>query len=153
MTTTLLTKKSMIGVLLASLVFIGMSFSFAFAATDDDDAPIVGKAKITESKALAIAQKAYTGKGKFTDIELEMEKGILVYGVEYTESDGNEVDVKVNAKTGAVVVVESDKDEPIDDDDDEGDDEDDDKRIANKHTLINLLNQLIALLKQQMAHN
>ena len=151
MTTTLLTKKSMIGVLLASLVFIGMSFSFAFAATDDDDAPIVGKAKITESKALAIAQKAYTGKGKFTDIELEMEKGILVYGVEFTESDGNEVDVKVNAKTGAVVVVESDKDEPIDDD--EGDDEDDDKRIANKHTLINLLNQLIALLKQQMAHN
>lgn len=145
MTTTLLTKKSMIGVLLASLVFAGLSFSFAFAATNDDDAPIVGKAKITESKALAIAQKAYTGKGKFTDIELEMEKGILVYGVEYTESDGNEVDVKVDAKTGAVVVVESDKDEPIDDD--EGDSEGD-GRTAKMQTLINLLNQLIALLKR-----
>ena len=145
MTTTLLTKKSMIGVLLASLVFAGLSFSFAFAATNDDDAPIVGKAKITESKALAIAQKTYTGKGKFTDIELEMEKGILVYGVEYTESDGNEVDVKVDAKTGAVVVVESDKDEPIDDD--EGDSEGD-GRTAKMQTLINLLNQLIALLKR-----
>lgn len=45
-----------------------------------------------------------------------MEGDVLVYVVEFTESDGNEVDVKLNAKTGAVVLIESDKDEIEDDD-------------------------------------
>lgn len=146
MTNALRTKRSMLLTLVASLIFLGSSFSFAFAANDDDDAPIVGKAEITESKALSIAEKTYTGSGKFTDIELEMENGVLVYAVEYTETDGNEVDVKIDAKTGKVVVVESDRDEA--EDDDEGDDEDDDERTAKMQTLINLLNQLIALLKR-----
>ena len=128
-----------------TLVLLGMTFSFAFAENDDE--PIVGKAEISESAALAVADKAYTGDGKFTDIELEMEKGVLVFAVEYTENDGNEVDVKVNAKTGAVMVVESDRDEPIDDD--LGDDEDEDNKTSKMQTLINLLTQLIALIKQQ----
>ncbi len=134
---------------LLALMILGASFSFAFAATDDADEPIVGTAKISESKALGIAEAAYTGNGKFTDIELEMEKGVLVYAVEYTESDGNEVDVKVDAKTGEVVLVESDRDEAVDDD--INDDDGDENQIAKMHTLINLLNQLIELLKQKGA--
>jgi len=131
------------------LAFLAMTTGFAFAAEDDDE-PIVGTAEISESKALGIAEKAYTGNGTFTDIELEMEKGVLVYAVEYTEKDGNEVDVKLNAKTGAVVVIESDATEPFDDD--EGDtDEDDGDKTARMQTLINLLTQLIALLKTQAA--
>jgi uncharacterized protein YpmB len=117
------------------------------AATDDDEA-IVGTASISESKALSVAEKAYTGSGTFTDIELEMEKGVLVYAVEYTEKDGNEVDVKIDAKTGVVVLIESDKDEAVDDDLDDAD-EDDADTTAKMQTLINLLNQLIALLRQQ----
>lgn len=132
-----------------TLLMMGASFSFVYAANDDDEA-IVGTPRISESKALAIAEKTYTGNGTFTDIELEMEHGVLVYAVEYTEKDGNEVDVKVNAKNGEVVVMESDKNELTDDD--EGDDEDDDNDAnQNKRmqTLINLLTQLIELLHKK----
>ncbi len=142
-------KTSIVQGIAFALMILGASFSFAFAEGNEDGEAIVGTARISESKALSVAEKAYTGTGVFTDIELEMEKGVLVYAVEYTEKDGNEVDVKVNAKTGAVVTIQSDKDEPQDDDmnDDEGDaDKEDTTRMQ---TLINLLNQLIVLLRQQ----
>lgn len=132
-----------------ALLMMGASFSFAYAANDDEEA-IVGTPRISESKALAVAEKTYTGNGTFTDIELEMEHGVLVYAVEYTEKDGNEVDVKVDAKNGEVVVMESDKDELTNDD--EGDDKDDDNDAnQNKRmqTLINSLTQLIELLHKK----
>lgn len=136
---------------LVALLMLGVSYSFAYADKGDKgDGPIVGTPSITESKALAIAEKTYTGKGRFTDIELEMEKGVLVYAVEYTEKDGNEVDVKINAKTGALVVMESDKDEPTDDDkNDDKDDHSDVNKAAKMQTIINLLNQLMDLLRQK----
>jgi len=83
---------------------------------DVADEPIVGSPTISESKAIEIADKAYTGNGKITQTELEMENGVLVYAIEFTESDGNEVDVKINAKTGSVVKIESDKTEVEDED-------------------------------------
>ena len=129
-----------------ALVFAFGAFGVAHAS-DDDDQPIVGTAYISESAALTIAEDAYTGNGRFTDIELEMEGGVLVYAVEYTESDGNEVDVKINAKNGAIVLIESDKDEPVDDD--EGDDEGESEQVGKMQTLINLLNQLLTLLRAQ----
>ena len=138
-----------LSVTLMLLAFLAFTTGIAFAA-DDVDEPVVGKAEISESKALGIAEDAYKGNGAFTDIELEMEHGVLVYGIEYTEKDGNEVDVKVNAKTGAIVVIESDATEA--EDDDVGDtEEDDNTSTARMQTLINLLNQLIALLKAQTA--
>jgi len=90
---------------------------------DDEDEKVTGTAKISEPKAKEIANNAYKGTGTLTDTELEMEKGVLVYAVEFTESDGNEVDVKIDAKTGKVVLIESDSDEG-DMDDDEGDNDD-----------------------------
>ncbi len=131
------------------LMFSFGAFGVARAASDDDQ-PVVGTASISESTALSIAEEKYTGTGKFTDIELEMENGVLVYAVEYTESDGNEVDVKINAKTGAVVLIESDRDEAVDDDANE-DDVDEDERIGRLEMLLNLLNQLLALLRAQQA--
>ena len=152
MTNTLIRKVPLALVGLVALLMLGASFSFAYA--DEKDQPIVGTPSISESKALAVADKAYTGAGTFTDIELEMEKGVLVYTVEYTESDGNEVDVKINAKSGALVLMESDKDEPTDDD--KNDKENDDKDVnkaAKMKTIINLLNQLIDLLRQKSLLN
>ncbi len=140
-------KTRIVQGMIFTLVLLGASCSFALAATDDEGGPIVGTPAISESKALSIAENAYTGDGAFTDIELEMEDGILVYAVEYTEGDGNEVDVKINAKTGTVVLVESDRDEAIDDDVNDTDDDED--QVAKMQTLINLLNQLIVLLRQQ----
>jgi hypothetical protein len=124
------------------------STSLGIAAAEEDNQPIVGTPTISESQALQTANKAYTGTGAFTDIELEMEDGVLVFAVEYTEKDGNEVDVKINAKTGVVVLVESDKDEAVDDDENDVDDAET-ERISNMQTLINLLNQLVALLRQR----
>jgi hypothetical protein len=146
-----ITYRSTIATILALLLLVlGGTFSTARGATSDDtESPVVGTAKITESEALGIAGKAYTGAGKFTDIELEMEADVLVYAIEYTEQDGNEVDVKIDAKTGRVVLVESDKDEAVDDD--QNDTEGDDVQVTKMQSLINLLNQLIALLKLQNA--
>lgn len=147
-------KTISVGSVAASLatiiaLFLGASFSFVHAETDDDDARIVGTPRISESTALKIADKTYTGTGKFTDIELEMEDNVLVFAIEYTEHDGNEVDVKIDAKTGKVVLVESDKDELVDDDLGDEEDEEGSNEEANKQVLINLLTQLIALLKKQ----
>ncbi len=137
-----------VGLSLALFAVFGFVANSAFAANDDADEPIVGTADISESKALQIADKAYTGSGKFTDIELEMEHGVLVYAVEYIEGNGNEVDVKLNADTGAIVVIESEETEdPSDDDDDAEEDDMDD--TAKMQMLINLLNQLLVLLRAQ----
>jgi hypothetical protein len=138
-------KSAVIAML--ALLLLALGASVAFAAEEEDQA-IVGTPAISESSALAAANKAYVGSGVFTDIELEMEQGVLVFAIEYTEKDGNEVDVKVNAKTGIVMLVESDKDEAVDDD---LGDEDEDEKLSNMQTLINLLNQLVALLRQRSA--
>ena len=130
-----------------ALMLFALSFSFALAA--NDDASIVGTPSITESTALGIANKAYTGNGVFTDIELEMENNVLVFAIEYTEKDGNEVDVKVNAKTGAVVLVESDANETVDDDANDTKEDEKSEKIANMQVLLNLLTQLVALLRAQ----
>ena len=142
-------KLPLIATVLVSLVMLGMGFSVALAATDSDDVPIIGSAKISESAALGIANKAYTGRGIFTDIELVMENGVLVFAIEYTEKNDNEVDVKVNANTGAVVLIESDEDELVDDDLNDTKEDDEGEKIANMHTLINLLKQLVELLRHQ----
>ena len=74
---------------------------------------------ISESKAISIAEAEYTGAGQRTDVELEKKQGTTVYAVEFTEGDGNEVDVYVDAETGDVVGMESDATE------EDGEDEDD----------------------------
>lgn len=136
-------------IVIAMLFMFTASFTATFAATDIDDEPTAGTPKIKESTALGIANKAYTGTGTFSDIELETEDGVLVFAIEYTEKDGNEVDIKVDAKTGKVVLIESDKDEAVDDDINDTEEDEEVEKIRNMQTLINLLNQLVAILRQQ----
>lgn len=165
---------AMASIAMVSVITLGLATSFAFAAESDDDEPIVGTADISESEALRIADEAYTGAGSRTDIELEMEDGVLVYEVEYTESDGNQVDVKLNADTGEVVSIESDETEDPNDDMDDAEDENDteednsgiddtdtsrvddsrltstDARVTERmERLINLLQQILDLLDER----
>ncbi len=63
-----------------------------------------------QAKLTAIAKVDAEKVGTITDVELENEDGILVYAIEFTK-DGVETDVKINAETGEVVKIESDKDE------------------------------------------
>lgn len=81
----------------------------------DEVAPKAEPGTMTEAEAIAIADGHYKGNGQRTDIELETEDGVLVYAVEYTERGGNEVDVKINAKTGVLLKIESDESEEDDD--------------------------------------
>jgi len=72
-------------------------------------------AKISEAEAQAIAQKAYTGNGTLNESQLENEDGKIVYGIEFKETNGNEVDIKVDAKTGEIVKTEDDQNETDED--------------------------------------
>src|SRR6476661_6915932 len=56
------------------------------------------KAKITEAQAKAAALAAKPGK--VTEVELEKEDGVVVYGVDITGTDGKQFDVTVDANTG-----------------------------------------------------
>jgi hypothetical protein len=142
------------------LAVLGFTSPFASAAaltqdtdteTNDDNAAIVGTAKLTESEAKTVATKAYTGNGTFKDIELEMDNNVLVYTSEFTEGS-NDVDVKVDANTGAVVTIESNAADSANDD--EGDSVTAASTTAalseKMTTMIDLLNQLIALLKAKI---
>lgn len=143
----------------------GATLAFAQGAYDDDDQPVVGTPTLSEERARTIANDAYTGTGSYSDIELEMEDGVLVYSVEFTERDGNEVDVKINAKTGDVVLIESDRDEAMDDDVGDVEDDDDDTTVGSSTTLdvsnlttaqmeqlLTLLQQLMALMQEQQTN-
>lgn len=76
------------------------------AAEKAEAVQLAPSAKISEAEAQTIARKAYTGSGTLNESQLEDENGRIVYGVEFKEANGNEVDVKVDAKTGEVVKTE-----------------------------------------------
>lgn len=76
-------------------------------------------AKISLTEAINIAEQA-TG-GQSSEAEFEMEKGVAAYEVEITMADHSEVDVLIDAQSGAILSKESEHDK-----DDHGKDHDDD---------------------------
>jgi hypothetical protein len=131
--------------LFVAVLFMGTLFTVV-QADSGSESPIIGTAKLSEAEALVVAKNTYQGAGQFTDIELEMEGGVLVYAVEFTENGGNEVDVKIDAKTGDIVLMESDAEEAVDDDQGDVEEIDGDTSLTRMETLVGLLNQLLALL-------
>ena len=88
-----------------------------------EPASLESEAKISSEEAKKIASGAVDVNivGEITQVELENEDGNVVYAVEFTK-DGTETDVKIDAGTGKVLLVESDQTEPdaeVDDDLDE----------------------------------
>ena len=73
------------------------------------DAVRAEDAKISEGEAIVIALGALniSKDSKLTSVDLETVDGILVYAIEFTK-DGIETDVKINAQTGEVVIIEDD---------------------------------------------
>lgn len=121
------TSPATLGTLAIVLAMSGTAFAFAQSpSAPNTNIPFIGESKegeaaesarlaplatVTESQAVYTAQSAYQGQGTMTDIELEDEDGTIVYGIEFTEANGKEVDVKVDAKTGEVVKIEDDSNE------------------------------------------
>jgi hypothetical protein len=116
-------KKVTVGALIVAFAFLG-AVGVSEAAS-----------KISQSEARDIAEDYYRGNGELTEIVLENEDGDLVYEVEFTESDGNEVDIIIDAYSGDVVGTEDDRTDGDDDDEDDGneDEEDDDELVLYSH--------------------
>ncbi|MBS4196572.1 PepSY domain-containing protein [Lederbergia citri] len=89
---------------------------------DDEQAQLQKEAKITKEESSSIAQTEV--KGEVTDVQLEDEDGVIVYGVEIKDQQGQKNDVKIDAKTGKVLKVEK-ADNETNDDDNDGEQNDD----------------------------
>ncbi len=123
--------KIILAVLVILLVGIGSVFITAFTSSNNAEKSNIDQnsaKQLTadEAKAIAISESASMDIGVVTDVELETESGTRVYSVEFTKGSV-ETDIKIDAKTGDILKVESDLDDGSDDiGDDEDDSEDDD---------------------------
>jgi uncharacterized membrane protein YkoI len=123
-----------------------------------ESAKLASQVDISEGKARQIAEDNYTGNGKITEVQLgneEDDNGVstIIYEIEFTESDGKQVDVKVDAMSGKYLG------EDMEDGEDGGNKSDDTEKVkgangnaniqALQMQLMSLLQQLIALLKAQ----
>ena len=98
-------KKVLIPVL-AVAVLAGGGFTIANA---QGQAALAKQAKITQDEAINAALEKVPGTVE--EVELEDEKGTIVYEIELVSTDGTEHEVKVDAQTGEVLKVEADDDE------------------------------------------
>jgi uncharacterized membrane protein YkoI len=107
----------------------GLSFG-AHASTDckEDKPGLQKRAKITCEQAKAAALR-HAGKGKIVKSELEQAKGKVVYSISIDDGAKDDlVEVKIDAKSGALVEKARDKR-----DRDEQDGKDDDKEGPEQH--------------------
>ena len=83
---------------------------------------------ISESEALDIAEDFHGSSIEVEEIELEYEDGsdVPVYEVEFTDENGDEREILIDAETGDVFGYEEEDEEDDDYEDDEDEDEDDD---------------------------
>jgi len=98
-------KKVLIPVL-AVAVLAGGGFTIANA---QGQAALAKQAKITQDEAINAALEKVPGTAG--EVELEDEKGTIVYEIELVSTDGTEHEVEVDAQTGEVLKVEADDDE------------------------------------------
>lgn len=112
-------KSTLATTSLIALLVTGLSVS-AIADSDDKAATKTAQqnAAITLTQAITIAEQE-TG-GKSTEAEFELEDGVAIYEVEISMPDGSEVEVELDAQTGAVIAQKTE--------DEEGDHDDDHKK-------------------------
>jgi uncharacterized membrane protein YkoI len=91
-------------------------------------AGVVAAQSATEAPGLSTEQAIQIAlaevPGDVQETELEREDGMQVYEIEILTADGVEMEVEIDAQTGAVLEIEVEDD--LDDDSDDDDDEDDD---------------------------
>lgn len=118
-----------------------------------ESAKLASQVDISEVKARQIAESNYSGNGKITEVQLGNEEddngaSTIIYEIEFTETKGKQVDVKVDAMSGKYLGIDSEDDEG-----DEAESDDTEKVKGNENIqalqmqLVSLLQQLIALLK------
>ncbi|MGB0845451.1 MAG: PepSY domain-containing protein [Thiolinea sp.] len=119
-------NKTILATTIAALLTTGFSTNLLADSNDAETAAAQQNAAITIEQAIATAEQ--TTGGKSGDAEFELEDGASVYEVEVTLADGSEVEVTIDAQSGAVLSQETEEaDDKDDDDEDESDDDEDDK--------------------------
>ncbi len=101
----------------SALALVLATFSIGASADAENKTDAQKQTTITTKMAISIAEKA-TG-GKSTEAEFEVEDGKAIYEVEITLIDGSEVEVEVDAETGAVLSQKTEDDDDQDDREDE----------------------------------
>lgn len=102
----------------AALMSAGaLTFAGAAYSQQEGDAVALQNAKVSLSQAIDAA-KAETG-GTAVEAEFEAGRGKAFYELDLIAADGSEIEVRVDAETGDVVLAEVDRDERDGDDEDE----------------------------------
>ncbi|ADM10834.1 hypothetical protein PB2503_00335 [Parvularcula bermudensis HTCC2503] len=96
----------------AALLAISAAGGFALAGDDDEAAEAAAlhdRAKISLAEAVAIAEER-TG-GRAAEAEFDVEDNALLWTVETMTRDGAEMEVEIDAVSGAILEVESEEDD------------------------------------------
>ena len=100
-------NKTIIATAIAALLTIGVSANL-LASNDAATKAAQQNAAISIEQATQIAEQAVGGKA--TEAEFELEDGIAFYEVEFEKADGSEVEVYIDAQSGAILAQETDDD-------------------------------------------
>jgi uncharacterized membrane protein YkoI len=104
--------------LLALAITAALGLGTALAADKDkDEAALAAQAKVSKADAQATALAKVPG-GTVKEIEIEKEKGVLIWSVEITTPNSKDItEVNVDATTGKIVNIEHEKAGQKDEDD------------------------------------
>ena len=125
-------NKTILATAITALLATGLSSNLLADSNDAATAAAQQNAAISMEQAVAIAEQASGGKN--ADSEFELENGVSLYEITVTMADGSEVEVSIDAQSGAVLSqeVEDDKDDEDDENDEnEAEDDDDDEDEAD----------------------
>lgn len=103
-------KLSIVSTTAIALLIACLSFN-AFASPDDKAATAEAQknAAISLTQAVTIAEQVTGGKSK--EAEFDLEHGTAIYEVEIRMPDGSEIEVEVDAQSGAILKQKAERGE------------------------------------------
>ena len=116
-------NKTILATTIVTLVTVGFSTSLLAHSNDAATTAAQQNSAVSMEQAIEIAEQV-TG-GKKADAEFELENGQAIYEVEITMTNGSEVEVTIDAQSGAILSQETENDN--DDHKEEDDDKDETK--------------------------
>lgn len=97
------TNKHSIFLIVGALLMAGTSLT---SYADDNDTPDINSVAVSIEQAIEIAKQA--SDGNVISIELENDEGVLLWEIEMTSIDQQEVEIGVDANSGEILMLEED---------------------------------------------
>jgi len=114
-------KKKVVIFTVTGMVLLGGALGVGAMSNNDDASSKVEVKKenrISFEKAKEIAINKVEGS-RLDSIELEYDDGVLIYDIEVDRHDEDDIEIKIDAKTGEVLKLEDYRDDDDNDDDNE----------------------------------